>query len=116
MDYPQMSSFLRFSVFIPKVLEIQPNFFTHPQWSGTILFHLSYPGLGKLLSHVQLFATPYSPWNSPGQNTGVGNLSLTSGSSQPRNQSPALQVDSAGLGVPDESFLCVLLLPIILQF
>ena len=76
MDYPQMSSFLRFSVFIPKVLEIQPNFFTHPQWSGTILFHLSYPGLGKLLSHVQLFATPYSPWNSPGQNTGVGNLSL----------------------------------------
>ena len=26
----------------------------------------------KLLSHVQL----YSPWNSPGQNTGVGSLSL----------------------------------------
>ena len=29
----------------------------------------------KLLSRVQLFATPwtiYSPWNSPGQNTGVG--------------------------------------------
>ena len=32
----------------------------------------------KLLSCVQLFATPwpYSPWNSPGQNTGVGSLSL----------------------------------------
>ena len=28
----------------------------------------------KLLSHVQLFATHglYIPWNSPGQNTGVG--------------------------------------------
>ena len=25
-----------------------------------------------LFSHVWLFATPYSPWNSPGQNTGVG--------------------------------------------
>ena len=30
----------------------------------------------KSLIRVQLFATPYSPWNSPGQNTGVGNLSL----------------------------------------
>ena len=40
-----------------------------------------YPMLGhwwKLLSRVRLFATPglYSPWNSPGQNTGVGRLSL----------------------------------------
>ena len=30
----------------------------------------------KLLSHVRLFVTPYSPWNSPGKNTGVGSLSL----------------------------------------
>ena len=28
----------------------------------------------ELLSHVRLFL--YSPWNSPGQNTGVGSLSL----------------------------------------
>ena len=28
----------------------------------------------------------YSPWNSPGQNTEVGSLSLSRGSSQPRNQ------------------------------
>ena len=28
----------------------------------------------------------YIPWNSPGQNTGVGSLSLLQGSSQPRNQ------------------------------
>ena len=27
----------------------------------------------------------YSPWNSPGQNTGVGSLSLLRGSSQPRD-------------------------------
>ena len=35
----------------------------------------------KLLSHVQLVATPWtvSPWNSPGQNTGVGNCSLLQG-------------------------------------
>ena len=36
-------------------------------------------GKWKPLSHVQLFATPwtpYSPGNSPGQNTGVGSLSL----------------------------------------
>ena len=33
----------------------------------------------KSLSRVWLFVTPwivYSPWNSPGQNTGVGSLSL----------------------------------------
>ena len=36
----------------------------------------------KSLSFVWLFATPrtlLSPWNSPGQNTGVGNLSLLQG-------------------------------------
>ena len=34
----------------------------------------------QLLSRVWLFATPmYSPWNSPGQNTGVGSLSLLQG-------------------------------------
>ena len=34
----------------------------------------------------------FSPWSSPGQNIGVGSLSLFQGSSQPR--SPALQADS----------------------
>ena len=35
----------------------------------------------KLLSSVRLIASPwiYSPWNSPGQNTGVGSLSLLQG-------------------------------------
>ena len=28
----------------------------------------------------------YSPWNSPGQNTGVGSLSFSRGSSQPRDR------------------------------
>ena len=28
----------------------------------------------------------HHPWNSPGQNIGVGNLSLLHGSSQPRDQ------------------------------
>ena len=31
------------------------------------------------LSCVLLFVTPYSPWNSPDQNTGVGSLSLLQG-------------------------------------
>ena len=34
----------------------------------------------------------YSPWNSPGRNTGVGSLSLLQGIFQPR--SPLLQTDS----------------------
>ena len=41
---------------------------------------------------------PHSPWNSPGQNTGVGSLSLLQGNlpnpgTEPR--SPALQADSS---------------------
>ena len=40
----------------------------------------------KSLSWVRLFATPWtSSWNSPGQNTRVGSLSLLQGSSQPRD-------------------------------
>ena len=46
---------------------------------------------------VQFIQLLYSPWNSPGQNTGVGNLSLLWGNLlnpgiKPR--SPSLQVDS----------------------
>ena len=44
----------------------------------------------------------YSPWNSPGQNTGVGSLSLTSPGDLPKPgvepKSPALQAAS----LPDE--------------
>ena len=38
----------------------------------------------------------YSPWNSPGQNTGVGSFSLLQGifPTQGSNPSPALQADS----------------------
>ena len=41
----------------------------------------------KLLSHVQLFATP---WNSPGQNTGVGSLSLLQGIFPTQGSNPGL--------------------------
>ena len=46
----------------------------------------------KLLSHVQIFATPklYSPWNSPGQNTGVGRLSLLQGIFPTHGSNPGL--------------------------
>ena len=46
------------------------------------LFNLYAEWKWKLISLVWLFATPwtiYSPWNSPGQNTGVGSLSLLQG-------------------------------------
>ena len=46
----------------------------------------------KLLSHVQLFATPWSlgPWNSPDQNSGVGNLSLLQGICPTQGTNPGL--------------------------
>ena len=53
----------------------------------------------KSLSRVQLFATPwtiYSPWNSPGQNTGVDFFPAPGDIPNPgiEPRSPALQVDS----------------------
>ena len=39
--------------------------------------------VSESLSHVQLRL--YSPWNSPGQNTGVGSLFLLRRYFQPRN-------------------------------
>ena len=46
----------------------------------------------KSLSHVQLFATSwiYCPWNCPGQNTGVGSLSLLQGIFPTQGLNPGL--------------------------
>ena len=45
----------------------------------------------KLLSRVQLFLTPMDcPWNSSGQNTGVGSLSLLQGIFLTRGSNPGL--------------------------
>ena len=46
----------------------------------------------KSLSHVQLFATHglHSPWNSPGQNTGVGSRSLFQGIFPTQRSNPGL--------------------------
>ena len=38
----------------------------------------------------------YGPWNSPGQNTGVGSLSLLQGSSQPRDQTHISYISCIG--------------------
>ena len=44
----------------------------------------------KLLSHLRLLATPYSPWNSPGWNTGVGSHSLFQGIFPTQGSNPGL--------------------------
>ena len=46
----------------------------------------------KLLSHVQLFATPWTihPWNSPGQDTGMGSCSLLQGIFPTQGSNPFL--------------------------
>ena len=48
----------------------------------------------KSLSHVWLFATHglYSPWNSPGQNTGMGSLSLLQGNFPTQGSNPGLHI------------------------
>ena len=66
------------------------------------LYHTLFPHFSKrilkwkLLNRVWLFVTPYSPWKSPGKNTGVGTLSLLQGIYHPgiKPRSPTLQADS----------------------
>ena len=98
--------------------EIFPLICTSALWGHTILFsQMEFPFLRahcrewlqsdgcwkwKSLSHVWLFSTPwiYSPWNSPGQNPGVGSLpgDLPNPGIEPR--SPTLQVDSLSAEPP----------------
>ena len=42
------------------------------------------------LSRVRFFATPCSPGNSPGQNTGMGSLSLFQGIASTQGSNPGL--------------------------
>ena len=44
----------------------------------------------KLLSPVRLFVNGLSPWSSPGQNTGVGSLSLLKGIFTTQGSNPGL--------------------------
>ena len=62
-----------------------------------MFFFLSYNLIFFFYWALSNLTSLYSPWNSPGQNTGVGSLSLLQGNlpnpgMEPR--SPALQVDS----------------------
>ena len=55
------------------------------------LFSLIYLWKWKSLSRVQLFVTPMDcPWNSLGQNTGVGSLSLLQGIFSTQGSNPGL--------------------------
>ena len=60
----------------------------------------------KFLSHVQLFATPWThqepirllcPWDSPGQITGVGNRSLLQGIFPTKGLNPGIEPRSPAL-------------------
>ena len=78
---------------------------TYMLQSCTFVFHFSYLDKTchlsitwnwkwKSLSRVWLFATPWtvcSPWNSPGQNTGVGRLSLFQRIFPTQGSNPGLQ-------------------------
>ena len=62
---------------------------------GVIVFFLlqiNYCRKWKSLSHVLLFVTPWTiqSWNSPGQNTGAGSLSLLQGIFPTQGSNPSL--------------------------
>ena len=59
-------------------------------WVAKTLLTLSLKWKWKSLSRVQLFATPWTPWNSPGQNTGVGCHALLQGIFPTQGSNPGL--------------------------
>ena len=61
-------------------------------WESGVNIHTLQKRKRKSLSRVRLFATPWtiSPWNSPGQNTGVGSLSLLQGIFPTQGSKPGL--------------------------
>ena len=69
--------------------QFQSSFAKEPKSFNSVFTEVMFDKLWKwkVLSHVQLFATPglYSPLNSPDQNTGVGSLSLFRRSYQSRD-------------------------------
>ena len=61
---------------------------TMPHSNGSELFYKS-PSKSEsclIVSNSLRSHRLYSPWNSPGQNTGVGSLPISRGSSQPRDR------------------------------
>ena len=75
-------SFLRFFSHITTNIE-------SPVLYSRSLIVIFYIWTRKSLSRVRFFVIPwtiYSPWNSPGQNIGMGSLSPSRGPSQPRNR------------------------------
>ena len=78
--------------------------------------------LWKSLSHVQLFTTPwtlYSPWNSPGQNTGVGKPFPSPGDlPNPGIElgSPALQADSLTTEISGKPISCYYFLLLLFSY
>ena len=82
----------------PQFINLVPSFLNHQSCLPAVQDHPlgeKWKRKQKLLSCVQLFGTHrlYGPWNSSGQNTGVGRLSLLQGIF-PTQESPALWVDS----------------------
>ena len=81
-----LSSFLSFFLTLSS-----PNFF--PSFSkGHGMWDFTSPKW-KSLSRVRLFATPWNrPWNSPGQNIGMGSHAFLQGISQPRDRTQVSRI------------------------
>ena len=84
--YDSVSHILLWQLILPTLSSSPHGQWTHKQ--GPLSNHVIRE-MGESCSVVSDSLRPhglYCPWNSPGQNTGVGSLSLLRGSSQPRDR------------------------------
>ena len=91
-----------------------PPLFHSPQSSQEVLIILLV-SVSESRSVVSNCLQPhglYSPWNSPGQNTGVGSLSLLQGifSTRIEPRSPALQADSLPAEPQEKTYYIIILI------
>ena len=71
-----------------------------PSWLVGSLLYSESESFSVVSDSLQPYGL-YSPWNSPGQNTEVGSLSLLRGSSQYRDQTQVSRI--AGESLPAET-------------
>ena len=86
-------------IYIASLDKMTPMYSFYFNFINTVIITISFINIGDSEKSLRLFAPHglYSPWNSPGQTTGVGSLSLLQGDLpnpgiKPR--SPTLQADS----------------------
>ena len=79
-------------IYIASLDKMTPMYSFYFNFINTVIITISFINIGDSEKSLRLFAPHglYSPWNSPGQTTGVGSLSLLQGIFPTQGSNPGL--------------------------